>query len=459
MRAGHDVTVVCQERHPERYDLGGARVVVPELPDGLLPVFVLDDYEGLEARLLQDFTRAQREAYVQANAAALRALAARRRRLREPRAARRAGRARERRALRREGARLGARVLDARASRARALGRRVARAAQRRCSSAPSTSAPCSRTSSVTSTACTRCRRGLTWTSSCRKKRDGGARGVDRRRRAATRPTATSAIRMRGTRSASPSSSPTDAPTIVFVGKLIENKGVQVLFDAMRDLDARAVDRRLRRLPGRARGARARAGALHGSARAPAPRAPAAARRRLGRARRSSPRRSGWSPPRPPPPACRRSSPTTPGSPRWRRASPPSIRRRSPGSTSFPSGDAAALADGCASCSRCRSGAAARPRGAPRRRAQLELDAGRRAAARATSIGIGFRRWATSRRSATRSCSPPPRPGSRRFPTSPSRSRRSSRCSIPRRSASSAASRRCSRRRSAPTSSRTSWAS
>src|SRR6201984_1656712 len=69
--AGHEVTVVCQERHPERYDLGGARVVVPELPGGLLPVFVLDDYEGLEPRLLQDFTRAQRDAYVQANAAAI----------------------------------------------------------------------------------------------------------------------------------------------------------------------------------------------------------------------------------------------------------------------------------------------------------------------------------------------------------------------------------------------------
>jgi glycosyltransferase involved in cell wall biosynthesis len=69
--AGHDVTVVCQERHPERYDLGGARVVVSELPDRLLPVFVLDDYDGLEPRLLQDFTRAQRDAYVQANAAAI----------------------------------------------------------------------------------------------------------------------------------------------------------------------------------------------------------------------------------------------------------------------------------------------------------------------------------------------------------------------------------------------------
>jgi len=73
--AGHDVTVVCQERHPERYDLGSARVVVPELPGGLLPVFVLDRYEGLEARLLVDFTRAERDAYVAANAAALREFA------------------------------------------------------------------------------------------------------------------------------------------------------------------------------------------------------------------------------------------------------------------------------------------------------------------------------------------------------------------------------------------------
>jgi glycosyltransferase involved in cell wall biosynthesis len=72
--AGHDVTVVCQERHPERYDLGGARVVVPELPGGLLPVFVLDRYEGLEARLLVDLSEAERDTYVEANAAVLRDL-------------------------------------------------------------------------------------------------------------------------------------------------------------------------------------------------------------------------------------------------------------------------------------------------------------------------------------------------------------------------------------------------
>ena len=51
-----------------------APLVVPELPQRLLPVFVLDRYEGLEARLLQDFTPAERERYVAANAAALSAL-------------------------------------------------------------------------------------------------------------------------------------------------------------------------------------------------------------------------------------------------------------------------------------------------------------------------------------------------------------------------------------------------
>src|SRR2546425_5359211 len=71
-RAGHDVTVVCQERHPEEFDLGGARVVRPELPGGLLPVFVLDRYAGLEPKYLQDFTGDERRAYVDANAGALR---------------------------------------------------------------------------------------------------------------------------------------------------------------------------------------------------------------------------------------------------------------------------------------------------------------------------------------------------------------------------------------------------
>src|SRR5207249_1701285 len=69
-RAGHDVVVVCQEPHPERYELGGARVVRPNI-GGLLPVFVLDRYEGLEPKLLQDFTRLERQRYVALNATAL----------------------------------------------------------------------------------------------------------------------------------------------------------------------------------------------------------------------------------------------------------------------------------------------------------------------------------------------------------------------------------------------------
>ena len=68
--AGHDVVVLCQEPHPERYDTGRARIVRPDI-GGLLPTFILDRYEGLEAKLLQDFTPAELERYVALNAAAV----------------------------------------------------------------------------------------------------------------------------------------------------------------------------------------------------------------------------------------------------------------------------------------------------------------------------------------------------------------------------------------------------
>jgi glycosyltransferase involved in cell wall biosynthesis len=71
--AGHDVTVVCQEPHPEQFDLAGAAVVQPDVGP-LLPVFVLDRYEGIEARLVQEMTHDEREHYVAANAAALKEL-------------------------------------------------------------------------------------------------------------------------------------------------------------------------------------------------------------------------------------------------------------------------------------------------------------------------------------------------------------------------------------------------
>jgi glycosyltransferase involved in cell wall biosynthesis len=73
-RAGHDVTVLCQERHPELYDTGSAAVVRPELGTRL-PVFVLDDYEGLEPVLLQEMPLEERLRYVEANARAISELA------------------------------------------------------------------------------------------------------------------------------------------------------------------------------------------------------------------------------------------------------------------------------------------------------------------------------------------------------------------------------------------------
>jgi glycosyltransferase involved in cell wall biosynthesis len=70
-RAGHDVTVLSQEPHPERHDLGAAHVVRPDV-GGLLPVFVLDHYEGYNVKLLQDCRRTELDAWVVSNAAAIR---------------------------------------------------------------------------------------------------------------------------------------------------------------------------------------------------------------------------------------------------------------------------------------------------------------------------------------------------------------------------------------------------
>jgi glycosyltransferase involved in cell wall biosynthesis len=73
-RAGHDVTVLSQEAHPEAFDMGGAATVRPEV-HGFLPVFVLDRYDGYaDVRSLPDCTRSELEHWVEANAAALRDL-------------------------------------------------------------------------------------------------------------------------------------------------------------------------------------------------------------------------------------------------------------------------------------------------------------------------------------------------------------------------------------------------
>jgi glycosyltransferase involved in cell wall biosynthesis len=70
-RAGHEVVVFSQEPRPESYDLGGAETVRPEI-GRVLPVFVVDRYEGLEARRLQELTAAERDHYVELNVAAVR---------------------------------------------------------------------------------------------------------------------------------------------------------------------------------------------------------------------------------------------------------------------------------------------------------------------------------------------------------------------------------------------------
>jgi glycosyltransferase involved in cell wall biosynthesis len=71
-RQGHDVVVVCQEPNPEGHDLGGARVVRPPL-DGRLPVFVLDHYDDADPILLGEMSAAERARFVEVNAEAVRA--------------------------------------------------------------------------------------------------------------------------------------------------------------------------------------------------------------------------------------------------------------------------------------------------------------------------------------------------------------------------------------------------
>ena len=70
-RAGHDVTVLSQDPHPEQHDLGGAETARPDV-GGLLPVFVLDRYAGYEVKLVQDCTRAELDGWVERNATAVR---------------------------------------------------------------------------------------------------------------------------------------------------------------------------------------------------------------------------------------------------------------------------------------------------------------------------------------------------------------------------------------------------
>jgi glycosyltransferase involved in cell wall biosynthesis len=96
VRLGHEVHLLCQERAPDELpfvdavgDWDGGSLAVRALREpvrctvyrpalaGLLPVYVADRYEGIEARPYPDCTDAEIEAYVEANVRAVREVVAR----------------------------------------------------------------------------------------------------------------------------------------------------------------------------------------------------------------------------------------------------------------------------------------------------------------------------------------------------------------------------------------------
>ncbi|HEX7289638.1 MAG TPA: glycosyltransferase family 4 protein [Conexibacter sp.] len=96
VRLGHEVHLVCQDRHPDELpfvdavgDWDGGALAVRVLREpvrctvyrpalaGLLPVYVADRYEGIEARPYPDCSDAEIEAYVEANVRAVREAVAR----------------------------------------------------------------------------------------------------------------------------------------------------------------------------------------------------------------------------------------------------------------------------------------------------------------------------------------------------------------------------------------------
>ena len=110
-RLGHEVHLLCQDREVK---IEGVEIHNPDI-DGLLPVYVKDPYEGFEVKAFPELTEAELDRYIEANVAAVRAVAESRRRLRRrPRQPPGDGagdpRPRRRRPLRRQDPRLGARV-------------------------------------------------------------------------------------------------------------------------------------------------------------------------------------------------------------------------------------------------------------------------------------------------------------------------------------------------------------
>jgi glycosyltransferase involved in cell wall biosynthesis len=75
-RLGHEVHVVCQDRDPPALGAGASGSVTVHNPDigGLLPVFVHDAYEGFEVKTFAELTDAELDRYIEANVTAVREL-------------------------------------------------------------------------------------------------------------------------------------------------------------------------------------------------------------------------------------------------------------------------------------------------------------------------------------------------------------------------------------------------
>jgi glycosyltransferase involved in cell wall biosynthesis len=70
-RLGHEVHLLCQDREAE---IEGVEIHVPEI-GGLLPVYVKDPYDGFEVKAFPELTEQELDHYLQANVAAVRAVA------------------------------------------------------------------------------------------------------------------------------------------------------------------------------------------------------------------------------------------------------------------------------------------------------------------------------------------------------------------------------------------------
>lgn len=71
-RLGHEVHLLCQDR---RARLEGVEIHNPDI-GGLLPVYVKDPYEGFEVKAFPELSKAELDRYLEANVAAVRAVAA-----------------------------------------------------------------------------------------------------------------------------------------------------------------------------------------------------------------------------------------------------------------------------------------------------------------------------------------------------------------------------------------------